>query len=150
MGKRGSTNFEEKFPDVMSYAKLRLDGQGKRLRIRDQEDLRAIFKRLEASRRDKKGGPRMSDEFIDGLVESRAARKIVGSEIGRYGGKAAVLKREPPEVQRYKSQGRTVFKAPGGYAIKSAYKNQKGTLVVRFRDARTGRFIKKSVVEEEV
>lgn len=150
MGKSGRTDFEEKFDDVMQYAKLRLDGQGKTLKIRDQEDLRAIFKRLDDSRRDKKGGPRMNDQFIDGLVESRAARKIVGKNIGRYGGKAEVLRREPAQVQKYKAQGRTVFRAKGGYAVKSPYKTQKGTLVVLFRNARTGRFIKRSDVEDEV
>lgn len=149
MGRSNRTDFEEKFDDVMEYTKLRLDGQGKTLKIRDSEDLRAIFKRLDASRRDKKGGPRMSDEFIDGLVESRKARSMIGKNVGRYGGKAEVLKREPPKVQAYKSQGRTVFNARGGYATKSAYKNQKGTLIVRFRSVSTGKFIKRSEVEEE-
>lgn len=150
MGKSGRTDFEEKFDDVMQYAKMRLDGQGKTLKIRDEEDLRAIFKRLDASRRDKKGDPRMSDDFINGLVESRAARKIIGKNIGRYGGKAQVLRREPPQVQKYKADGRTVFRAKGGFAAKSAYKNQRGTLIVRFRNVETGRFIKRSDVEEEV
>lgn len=144
------TDFEEKFSDVMNYAKLRLDAQGKRLKIRDKEDLREVFKRLDASRRDKKGDPRMNDVFINGLIDSRRAQKVIGTNIGRFGSKPQVLKRsETPKVKSYRSQGRTVYRYPKGYALKSTYYTKNKNLTVRFRDVNTGRFVKKDSIEEE-
>jgi hypothetical protein len=99
MGRKG-TDFEEKFDDVMKYAKVRLHEDGTKVNIRNKEDLRSFFERLDDRRRDKKGNPRMSDRFINGLVHSHKASRVItrGSSVGPSGGRT--VRQLPPQKKR--------------------------------------------------
>jgi hypothetical protein len=136
-------NYEERFDDVMKYVKIRVEGQGSKIKVRDKQDLRQIFERLDASRTDKSGSPRMSKNFIDKLLQTRRADAMIGHNVGRFG-KEKELKRE----EKYRSQGRHVYSYPRGRAVKSTYAYRNKTFV-RFRDVQTGRFVRSAEVSED-
>lgn len=81
----------------------------------------------------------MSDDFIDGLVNTRAAQKILGATIGRFTGSKA------REEQRHFVFSYTVDGKSHSGAVQRTYQ-QHGRLQSRFADKNTGRFIKRSLV----
>lgn len=148
MGRGNNTDFEEKFDDVMQYVKVRLDGKGQAVKIRDEQDLKELIERLDDTRRDQQGEKRMSKSFIDGIVSSRKARALIGGSIGRFGAKAQVLKRD--KASKGSQEGRVLYRYGDRIALKGVYRSRKQNLIVLFRDSETGRFVKKANIEGEL
>lgn len=157
MGKRdqfgnSKGKYDDAFQSVMQYVEIRLDGAGKRIKIKDKQDLKTLFERLDASRQDKKGDKRMSPGFIQRLLETKSAERVLGGTIGRFGAKEQRLKQPSTpvvtaKVRMFEQQGKQVYHYHGGYATKTVYKSPKGKIVTRFRSVKTGRFIKSSTIE---
>lgn len=146
-------DYGDKFEEVMNYVELRLKNSGTRLKVRDKEDLRTLFERLDNNRQDKsKTKPRFTSTFIERAISTDKARARYGTVIGRFGnvktlrregsGKEAALR------ERLKSQGKASYRYNGGLAYKSTYKRGSKT-VTNFRDASTGRFIKRNTPFQE-
>jgi len=158
----------------MSYVEIRLGASGKRLKVQDKEDLRTIFKRLDRQRRDKKGDARVSDKFLDKVLGSNRARRVVEhKEIiggGKYarteglgwaygkGGRVVQFRRSKNDnptpnskkAQALKLQGRDVYRhTGGGHAVKVFTKSPKGKRVTRFKDVSTGRWVSRNKVYDD-
>lgn len=144
---------DEKFEEVMQYVSLRLKSGGTRLKVRDKEDLRELFLRLDANRKDKGSTkPRFSDEFIEKAINTNAAKKRYGTVIGSFG-TVKTFRRdadgEARTLQNYKGQGKAVYRYEGGLAVKTSFKRGKST-VTKFRDTKTGHLLPKGTKFEEM
>lgn len=147
--------YEQAAEDVIQYIEARLDGgRGQRLSIEDKEDLRAAFEQY--GWRDKGGASKPVSRntplsnFIEVALNTRAADRVVQrGSLGHFGAKTSI-----PSSRRHENsspiddkravaarqQGKSVYKHPGGYAVKS--KNG------RFLDTKTGRFVSGRSVKE--
>lgn len=146
--KRRGDNYDDKFNEVMTYVDLRLKSSGTRLRVRDKEDLRTLFQRLDEQRKDKrKTSPRFTNDFIERAITSNAAKKRYGTVVGRFGTIKTLRREENAKMsakqQGLRSQGRAIYGYNGGKAYKSSYRRGSKT-VTNFRDLKTGRFLKRS------
>lgn len=153
---RGNRNkYELDFDNVFEIIEHNLDGQGKRIKIRDQQDLRTLIERLNEKdkRKTKEGKGRMTKQFIDSILNTRAAQKIIGGNAGRFGGTTSTLKRpitqaETAKIQTFKNEGKQIYTYEGGFATKASYRSKKGKLLIKFRSIKTGRFVKSSLIQE--
>lgn len=148
-----SGKYDDSFKSMVESVETRLEGQGKRIKITSKEDLKLLFERLDKQRRDKSGKPRITDNFIQKILNTRSADSFLGKTIGRFGGQASTLKRpvsekETYQMQRAREQGVHIYTYPQGRAKKETFKNKRGKMLVRFRDLKTGHFVKSSIIQE--
>lgn len=144
--------YDDAFESMVHSVETRLDSSGKRIKIKDKEDLRVLFERLDKQRLDKKSKPKITKTFIDRLLETKAADRFLGKTVGRFGAVSTLKRPEAqvvsPKVQSLREKGTQVYTYGQGYATKSISKSKKGKLVVRFRSVKTGRYVRKDLIEE--
>lgn len=141
------TTYDDKIEDVMKYVVMHLNDRGVRHKIRDKEDLRAVIEELDEDR-GHGGRRRMNPGFVTLLVESGTASKFFGKVLGRRGrevpirgGRARVGGVQVPADLAERLRGREVVPLRGGRTgFKQVFRVRKKQ-VIRFRDARTGRFV---------
>lgn len=148
-------SYDDKFENVMEYVTMQLDDEGRRVKIGSTSELRTIMERFDAMKsRARKQSPRFSDDFLDKITNTRAAREAVGKVFGRRGGIGTIVveqKQTPPQrtlpakVQLQKQQGKEIYRYNKGYATMTyAYSKRNNVVVKRPRDTNTGRFISKN------
>lgn len=156
--KRFKDGYDDKFDDVMQYVEMRLDERGKRVKVRDKEDLRRSLILLETERKDSKNSPRMSKEFIQKILNTRSAQEKIGKTLGKFGSLTTFRRQEGTTLEptgedaklakELRQQGKDVYRYDGGYAVKKII-TRDGKRVFGFADVRTGKFIQKKRLRED-
>lgn len=149
-------SYEDKLEEVMRFVKMRLDGRGVRVQVRNSDDLRALIKDLDTDTKHK-GGPRLSDQFLEKLETANNADRFIGKTVGSRGPVTIVRKRKVvtpsvlPQDLRERAKGKAVFRTAKDevFATRMTFR-VRGKDVTRFRDVRTGRFVGVKAVREKV
>lgn len=140
--------YEDKLLDVMQYVKMRLDDKGVRLKLRSKDDIKRSILALDADRRHG-GSSRISEGFLQRILDTERAEKLVGRTIGRSGvvrtlrGESTVTVVETGELEKVRAlrgRGKDVFRSGSGFVVKDVYKSGSGRVRVVFRDVGTGKF----------
>lgn len=182
-------SYDDKMDEVMNFADQLVTSKDKRIKIRSKEDLREVFKMIDRDRRrqglkpafpvDKRTG---RSAFADRVIPTPHAGSFIGRILGKFhkGSTVQVFRTANPEgvssvsqarekaiVDKYKAEGKAVYRYPGGLAVKSALHRKKAGKVIlpegggayfpeppkvsyRFRNAENGRLLAKNLDYQEI
>lgn len=142
-------NYEEKFDDIMEYVEMKVGGD--QSEVKNEEQLRDLILSLDTKRRDKTSAPKLSDRFVQRLLQTRGARSLIADKgsVGRFGttapAKKAVANKPSREGYRYDGgSGRAEL-----LSFSTVSRKGKRYEVSRFRDAKTKKFVGKSRIRTE-
>lgn len=150
MSRRGRTDFEEVFRDVMKYYRIDLGSRQSRSVIQDREALRYELERLDKSQK--------LQPIMEELLDTRAADNILGKTINpprTFGTPKKVTqistrKQRAPQRQTLIPKGQTVYKTKyGRRAIKIIVPSRSGKAQERYVDERTHQPIPKSEIIQD-
>lgn len=149
--------YEDKLLDVMRYVKMRLDRRGMRLQINSKDDIKRSILALDRDA-NHKGDERISFKFLDKVLATNNADRLVGKTIGRVGPVKKFKQTEGQRretipstvrsrVEKYRGEGRDVYPVRDSYVVKNVLRRGKTSVIV-FRDVKTGRFVTGKKIEE--
>lgn len=129
--------YEDKFDKIMDFGEWKMHAKGEKKTIRNEEDLRAFFQRLDDERRDQKSAPKFSTSFIDKLINTQGARELIQEKqtLGRFDAPKAPL---PRKASMYRDRGLPVNAYGDRYAVRYDRGNRSF-----YRDTENGRFVSK-------
>lgn len=169
-----NATYDDKFEDVMTYANAKLSQLGTIKTIRSEKDLRSVLQELNNLEARKSKSPRMSEEFVEKIINTTSASKSKGLRLGavkpglfRSAFHGFLKGRRPAlatsrddaprqetigagglsaeELKQYRAQGRELYTYDGGVAVKEVRRGS-----IWFRDARTGRYLSRSVQYDDL
>ena len=156
-----SDYLEERFKPIMQWVKSNERGFQKTL-IEDVDDVKSLIRVLDTQKKffDNNGQPR-NDGFIDGLIRTRGAKRLVGRSFGVFGtGRRFVRTKQRVDVEKPVSarpptrldsrvesllkKRNEIFRAKvdGGFVVKQTIKPLSGKPGrLAFRNVKTGKFV---------
>lgn len=130
-----STNYEDKFTDIMRYGRAKMRGN---VQIENESDMRNFLEETD-DLRSTGGKPRFSDRFIAKLIETDGARRIMARGSTGTGDRVKVL---PVKARQYRERGYDVreYRKEKESRYVVVQKDRRGK--VHYRDTQTGRFVR--------
>lgn len=150
--------YDDKFDEIVKYLEMSISDDGKKVKMNDKEDLRAYLENLNKKEEEKGSAPRLTAEFIEGILGTKRAKNFFPKTFGRFGkeqrfdqvglsikSKKPILTSEQRTVaKKHYEQGKQSYVTDKETLAYATSIRRGGRYIHLLREEKTGRFVKKT------